>query len=355
MNPSAPGKVARMRLAIRWVCVAVVMAASVVGCVPDAGAQDEVVARVGDTEVMFAEVEESWNQTDASSRLRLLQQVYETRRRALDLVIGEHLVVREARARGITRAELLAAELPSRTSPITDEEVALIYERNLDSFGGRTLEQMQPEIQILLEQQRPTQTLHQFMAELRMTADDVIILLDPPRQAVELLADDPSRGPDDALVVIVEFSDFECSFCQRATATLGVLLERYGDQLRFVFKDFPLPNHPHAFKAAEAGNCAHEQGKFWEFHDKLFATQDALDVPSLKTYAGELGLDTEAFASCLDEGRHAAAVNRDLSIGRTSGASSTPTLFTNGRPVFGAFPLETFDQIIREELATAGR
>ena len=355
LNSPTLGKVARMMLAIRLVCFAVVMAASVVGCVPDAGAQDEVVARVGDTEVTFAEVEESWNQTDASSRLRMLQQLYEARRRALDLVIGEHLVARDARTRGITRAELLAAELPSRTNPVTDEEVALVYERNRNSFDGRTLEKMQPEIRMVLEQQRPTQTLHQFMAELRMAADDVVILLDPPRQAVDVLADDPSRGPDDAPVVIVEFSDFECPFCKRATATLDVLLERYGDQLRFVFKDFPLPSHPHAFKAAEAGNCAHEQGKFWEFHDKLFASQDALDVPSLKTYAGELGLDTEVFVSCLDEGRYAAAVNRDLSIGRSSGVSSTPTLFINGRPLFGAFPLETFDQILREELDAAGR
>ena len=355
MNRFRVGKVARMTLVTRWVCVAVVMAGSVVGCAPDAGAQDEVVARVGDAEVTFADVEESWNETDASERLRLLQQVYETRRRALDIVIGDRLIAREAQARGLTRAELLAAELPSRTSPVTDEEVARIYERNRSNFGDQTPEQIQSEIRMLLEQQRPTQALHQFMSELHAAADDVVVMLDPPRQAVDVLADDPSRGPDDAPVVIVEFSDFECPFCQRATATLGVLLERYGDQLRFVFKDFPLPNHPHAFKAAEAGNCAHEQGKFWEFHDKLFAAQDALDVPSLKAYAGELGLDAEAFASCLDEGRHAAAVNRDLSIGRSSGASSTPTLFINGRPIFGALPIETFDQIIREELAAAER
>ena len=251
-----------MKLVTRWVFVAVVMAGSVAGCAPDAGAQDAVVARVGDAEVTFAEVEERWNQTDASERLRLLQQMYETRRRALDIVIGDRLIAREAQARGLTRAELLAAELPSRTSPVTDEELARIYERNRSNFGDQTPEQMQSEIRMLLEQQRPTQALHQFMSELHAAADDVVVMLDPPRQAVDVLADDPSRGPDAAPVVIVEFSDFECPFCQRATSTLGVLLERYGDQLRFVFKDFPLPNHPHAFKAAEAGNCAHEQGKF---------------------------------------------------------------------------------------------
>ena len=244
-------------------------------------------------------------------------------------------------------------ELPSRTSPVTDEEVALVYERNQDSFGGRTLEQMQAQIWVILEQQRPTQALHEFMGELRLAADDVVVLLDPPRQEVAVLAEDPSRGPKDAPVVIVEFSDFECPFCKRATATLDALLERYGDRVRFVFKDFPLPSHPNASKAAEAGNCANEQNRFWEFHDKLFATQGALDVSSLKVYAVELGLDAAAFASCLDGGQYAAAVSRDLQIGRDSGASSTPTFFINGRPVLGALSLEVFDRIVREELATA--
>ena len=103
--------------------------------------------------------------------------------------------------------------------------------------------------------------------------------------------------------MIVEFSDFECPFCKRATATLDALLERYGDRVRFVFKDFPLSSHSTASKAAEAGNCANEQNRFWEFHDKLFATQGALDVSSLKAYAVELGLDAAAFASCLDGGQ----------------------------------------------------
>ena len=344
-----------MRLAIRLICFCVVAAAPAIGCVPSAGAQDDIVARVGDTEITSAEVEETWNETDAADRLRMLQQLYETRRRALDLVIGEHLVGRAAEARGITRDALLAEELPSRTAPVTDEEIARIYERNQGSFGDQTLEEMEPQIRTILEQQRPAQALQQFMSELRMAADDVVVLLDPPRQQIDVLVDDPSRGPGDAPIEIVEFSDFECPYCKRATDTLDVLLDRYGDQLRFVFKDFPLPSHPNAFKAAEAGNCANEQGKFWEYHDKLFATQEALDVAALKTYAGDLGLDAEAFATCLDAGRYAAAVTQDLQTGRSSGASSTPTFFINGRPVFGALPLDVFDQIIREELVFAKR
>ena len=265
------------------------------------------------------------------------------------------LIDREAQERGVDREELLAQELPSRTVPVTDADVERIYERNRDRFAGQTLDEMRSEIRTALEQQRPNEALREFMRELRMAAEDVVVTLDPPRQDVETLADDPSKGPADALVVIVEFSDFECPYCQRASDTMAELYDRYPDDIRLVYKDFPLPSHPNAFKAAEAGNCANDQGKFWEFHDKLFATQDALDVESLKAYAGELGLDASAFEACLDEGRHAETVSQDLTIGRSYGASSTPTLFINGRPVFGAMPFDLFDNIIREEIAAAQR
>ena len=346
-----------MTAGLRAPIVAGAMLVLLTGAASLAHAQDDgsIVARIGDIEVALADLDAAWDTDDAADRIRLLMQLHDTRRRVLDSVIGEHLIEREALARGVTREELLAAELPARTLPVADDEIQLIYERNKDRFEGQSLEDMQPVIRTAIEQQRPTQALNQFMKDLQVAADDVVILLDPPRQRIETLAEDPSRGPVDAPVVIVEFSDFQCPFCQRANDTLEELFEQYGGQLRLVFKDFPLPRHTFAFKAAEAGNCAHEQGKFWEFHDRLFASRDTLDVTSLKTHASELGLDPDAFVTCLDEGRYADRVDRDLSIGRDYGASSTPTLFINGRPVFGAAPFEMFDDIIREELATAGR
>lgn len=313
------------------------------------------VARVGDIVVTLGDVDAAWNENDAASQLRMLQQLYDARRRILDFVIGNHLIDREATTRGVSRDELLAEELPSRTLPITDEEVELVYERNREALGGRTLEDVRLEIQAAIERQRPTQALQQFMADLRRESDDVVLALDPPRQRVEILPDDPTRGPVGAPIMLVEFSDFQCPFCQRATGTLAELFDRYEDQIQFVYKDYPLPSHPDAFKAAEAGNCAHEQGMFWEFHDKMFVSQDALDVPSLNTYASELGLDATAFSACLDEGRYTERVQQDLRIGQLYGVSSTPTVFINGRPVMGAAPIETFDQIIREELAASGR
>ena len=313
------------------------------------------VARVGDVVVTLGDVDAAWNENDAGSQLRMLQQLYDTRRRVLDFVIGNHLIDREATQRGLSRDELLAEELPSRTLPITDQEVELVFERNREALGGRTLEDVRSEIQAAIERQRPTQALQQFMTELRGGADDVVMSLDPPRQRVEVLPDDPAKGPIDAPIVLVEFSDFQCPFCQRATGTLTELIDRYEDQIRFIYKDYPLPSHAQAFKAAEAGNCAHEQGMFWEFHDKMFGSQDALDVPALNSYASELGLDATSFSACLDEGRYRQRVQQDMQIGQRYGVSSTPTVFINGRPVMGAAPLETFDQIIQEELAASRR
>ncbi len=314
-----------------------------------------VVARVGGEPITATELEDAWRRSDAASRIRMLQQLYDTRRRALDIVIGERLIERETVARAMTRDALLAAELPSRTLPVTDEEVDQIYDRNKDRFGGRTAEEMRPEIRAMMEEQRPLQALQAYVNELRLAADDVVVLLDPPRQDVETSEDDAVRGPADAPIQIVEFSDFDCPYCQRATGTMAQLLDRYGDQIRFVYKDYPLPSHPNAFKAAEAGKCANAQGKFWELHDKMFASQGSLDIASLKTYASELGLDAAAFASCLDDGRYTQRVQQDLATGARFGVSSTPTVFINGRLVTGAVPYDVFDGIIREELALAGQ
>ena len=340
---------------LRATGIAMLVAAA--ACAPPSSAQgqaeEDVIAYIGDAAITFGDLDEIWRQEDPRGWMETLQGLYEERLRVLDTIIGDRLIDREAEARGISREELLEIELPPRAEDVTEVEIEQIYERNKDRLGGRTLEDMRPEIRDLLERQRPALALRTYMDELREVASDVLVSLAPPRQRIALHPGDRSRGPDDAPVVIVEFSDFECPYCGRATATLNALIDRYPDAIRFVYRDFPLPNHPNAFKAAEAGHCAHDQGMFWELHDRMFEVQDALDVDSLKSYAGELGLDAAEFSACLDEDRHAASVDREMAAGRSLGASSTPTLFINGRPIFGALPLEVFDRIVNEELDLA--
>jgi len=176
----------------------------------------------------------------------------------------------------------------------------------------------------------------------------------PTPGIIEVSADDdPAIGPEDAPVLIVEFSDFQCSYCARfATETLGQILDTYGDQVRFVYRDFPLTSiHPHAQKAAEATQCAHEQGKYWEYSDLLFQNQQALDVDSLKGYAQQLGLDTDVFNECLDSGQYASEIQKDLTEGQSYGVTGTPTFFINGRLLRGAKPFSAFQAMIEEELA----
>jgi protein-disulfide isomerase len=167
--------------------------------------------------------------------------------------------------------------------------------------------------------------------------------------------DDPSWGPDDASVVIVEFADFQCPFCARHNQqTLPGIKEAYGDKVQYVYRDFPLTSiHQFAQKAAEAGQCAQDQGLFWQYHDLLFDNQGALAVSDLKGYAEQLGADSGEFNDCLDSGKHQDEVLKDLQDGRTAGVTGTPAFVINGVLVSGAQPFAAFQTVIDQALVAA--
>ncbi len=164
------------------------------------------------------------------------------------------------------------------------------------------------------------------------------------------------RGPEDAAVTIVEFSDFQCPYCARfQEETLPQILSEYGDQVRFVYRDFPLTSlHANALKAAEASECADDQGKYWEYHDLLFQNQTALDDESLKGYAASLELDAATFDDCLASGKYTQEVAKDLQDGTEAGVQGTPSFFVNGMPIRGAQPYQAFQAAIEAALSEAG-
>jgi protein-disulfide isomerase len=168
-------------------------------------------------------------------------------------------------------------------------------------------------------------------ARLRKSAD-IKWLITEPAQPVQNISvdDDPSRGDATAPVTIVEFTDFQCPACAAMHPVLEEVLKSYGNKVRFVVRDFPLSMHENARKAAEAANAANAQGKFFEYIAVLFKNQKALDVPSLKKYASDLGLDRAKFDAALDRGVYAAEVKKDISDGELYGVGSTPTIFVNG-------------------------
>lgn len=160
----------------------------------------------------------------------------------------------------------------------------------------------------------------------------------------------PSKGPVNATVIIVEFSDFECPFCKVAQGPLQEVLHAYNQQVRLVFRALAPSSHPHAFQAAEAGYCAEEQGKFWEMHDMMFMHQDKLTIPSLKWMASQIKLNLALFTSCLDSKRYAKGVQENNAESEKLQLTGTPTFFINGRKLVGAQPFEKFKKIIEEEL-----
>ncbi|MBU0707112.1 DsbA family protein [Patescibacteria group bacterium] len=163
--------------------------------------------------------------------------------------------------------------------------------------------------------------------------------------------DDPSHGSPDAKVQIVEFSDFQCPFCEEASDTARKIMNDFGDNVYFVYRDYPdVENHPHAHKAAEAGECAQDQGKFWQMHDKMFLNQTNLNTVSLKQYAIQAGLDVDIFNECLDSGKYAQEVYDDLLDGYAAGVTGTPSFFINGIHVSGVIPLDVFRELIEELL-----
>ena len=167
------------------------------------------------------------------------------------------------------------------------------------------------------------------------------------------VGNNPARGSKDASVTIVEFGDFQCLYCERFfSQVLPEINKNYikSGKAKFVYRNFPLGFHEYAQKAAEAVECANEQGKFWSYHDKLFENPSAIDAKDLKRYAADLNLNTDKFNGCLDSGKMNAEVQKDIDDGTKYGVSGTPSFFINGMPLEGAQPYSVFEEIIKEEL-----
>jgi len=322
---------------------------------PSGQQTSEPAARIGDRVVTLQEIDERWRKAQPAEQAQALQTLYDGRKEALDAIIADMLIEQAAKAKGVDPTQFTEAEVARRVTPVTDEEVVVFFQGNQSQMQGRGLAAMGPAIRQFLQQQRRTTAYQAFVAELRKSGPPVRVLMDAPRYEVAVTPEDPSLGPANAPVTLVEFSDFQCPFCQRVMPTLKRLKEAYGDRIRIVWKDFPLTQiHPEAFKAAEAGNCAREQGKFWEFHDVLFGNQQALQPEHLKKYAADLGMNVTTFATCLDTAKHNDRVQAQMGVGSSLGVSSTPAAFINGRLVSGAQPYEVFAAIIDEELERAG-
>jgi protein-disulfide isomerase len=313
----------------------------------ESGGTPQPAATVAGTPIDLAEV-------DALVRPQLVElraREHQLRSQALDALVTRSLMEREAAARGVSPEALHQSEVVAKAT-VSEADVKSVYAANRARLGDASEADGMQQVRDALKQQRESERRNAFARDLRAKYE-VKVLLEPYRVPVEL-ADAPVRGNPRAPVTIVEFSDFQCPFCVRVRPTVKRVRDTYGDRVRWAFRHYPLDFHPLAQKAGEAAACAAEQGRFWEMHDRLWEKPSELQVPELKAHAQAIGLDAQAFATCLEAGRHAGLVERDFQAGQEYGVSGTPAFFVNGRLISGAQPFEAFQQVIDDELARAG-
>jgi protein-disulfide isomerase len=330
------------------VALIVTLAWGVVPGIVDAGELPSVVATVGGDSITTSEL----NQAIGASLFTLETEAYNQKVKILNQLIDQRLERDEAAARKVTVEALEKAEIEDKVAPVADADVNATYERVKARFSGKSEGEIKALISADFMRRNEQLRRNEFLRGLRSKTSSRI-LLDPPRLEVGD-GGGPSKGPKDAPVTMIEFSDFQCPYCGRAAPVVKRLADAYGDSLRLVFRNFPLSIHPQAPKAAEAAACARDQGKFWEMHARLFAHQDKMQIADLKAAGAEIGLDPRAFEECLDSGKHEAVWQADQKEAEGYGVSATPWFFINGRAVSGAQPYESFAQIIDDELLRRG-
>ncbi len=270
--------------------------------------------------------------------------LYEVRSSTLKGMIDELILENAAAAANLSSEDFLKQQAEA-TGEVSEDEIAAFYDENIERMGERDLDEVRDDISAYLTQQR----VATIVADLRDQAA-AEILLEPARVEVEAIG--PSKGPDDAIVTLIEFSDFQCPYCKRVVPTIEQIVAKYPTQVRFVFRNLPLNRiHSRAQPAAEAAACAGKQGDFWGYHDLIFENNRALSDEDFEGHASELGLEMEAFRQCVQNRETQQIVDTDLAAAESLQISGTPSFMVNGIPMHGALSLETLSEAIDAEIA----
>ncbi len=278
---------------------------------------------------------------------KLEQQIFEEREKALESAIATRLLNKEAERRGITSNELIDAEISPKIGEPTNQEIAEFY-NNQQGRINKPLREVREEIATILKRSKAQTHLSDFIKGLWANSE-VKLFLEPPRLPVNMEGV-RMRGAEEAPVTIVEYSDFQCPYCRRVQPVLSQIAEEYEGKVRWGFKDMPLADiHPEATRAAIAGRCADEQGKFWDLRTKLFE-QDLFTDGMYSEVAKELGIKEKPLLECMDSGKYDSAVQADFAEARSFGVDGTPAFLVNGVLLTGAQPIAVFRKTIDREL-----
>jgi len=338
---------------IRGALVGAFLLVALVACAQsseDSGSTESTVAaRFGDTVITVDEVE-----TEAGGQLvGLYQQIFQVKDQQLRSMIYAKLVEEAAAAEGITREAYLQREVVEKIPEPEEPQIQQVLNQYKSQLPPDEAVARQQVVAFL--KQQAGQQQEAMVRDRLFQAAEVEILLDPPRVNPVVEAYNPSRGPADAPVVLIEYTDYQCPYCVRAQPTIQAVRERYGDSVVHVFKNLPLPMHSQAKFAAEAALCAGDQGKFWELHDWLFANKDTISKDTVVAQAEALSLDVPIFTSCLDDRTYQEKVEADTNEAASFGIRGTPGFVVNGRILTGAQPLDAFVAVIDDELRRAGK
>jgi protein-disulfide isomerase len=259
------------------------------------------------------------------------EQVYTLRKQSLDVKINDLLLEQEAKKKNLAADALFDAEVIPRVKLVTEEDARKLYDEKKATVQG-SFDQLRPQIIQYLQSRAQAKAAEEYAEQLRNGATVQVFLKQPDPPVFDIAIDDrPWKGGANSPVTIVEFTDYECPSCAATQPILEEVAKEFGDKVKLVVRSFPLDQHRHAFKAAEAAEAAREQGKYWEYSALLFTNQKALEVDKLKEYASQLGLDRKKFDAALDSGRFSGKVKRDLADGGKVGVDSTPSVFINGK------------------------
>jgi len=249
----------------------------------------------------------------------------------------------EAKAKGMSADDFLK----SLGGEPSEEELHSVFEQYKSQLGGRNFDAVKEEIRDFLKSQKGNQA----MTEIAKKYEVKVEMAELPAVKKQVVAgNNPSMGPADAKVTVIEFSDFECPFCNRSQAVNKALREKYKGKIRWVFRDFPLPFHKQAMFAHIAVNCALPQNKYWEYFDLLFENSGKLSRENVINLSKKVGLEQTKFSQCIAQESVKKEIDEDMAYAKTIGVNSTPTFFINGMLVEGALPMESFEEIIEKEL-----
>jgi len=308
---------------------------------PGFGQKDSgVVAEIAGNKVTVEELEDK----QAGKLLQAKYKYYLAERDALDQFIDDQLLEMQAKKESVTLDELFKRHVAVHVPEPTEDQLRFYYE------GVQTDESYESARSHIIEtvhQLRTKKARDAYVAELRAQYG-VVIELSQPVAHVEI-ENAPRLGSENAPIQIIEFADYECPFCQKVNEDLARLREQFPNQVSLVYKDFPLPMHPLAARAAEAARCAGAQGKFWEFHDSLFQSK-RLQKSDLKDQARTLKLDGARFDQCLESGEQIAVVKKDAQEAQRLGLQGTPSFFINGHFMSGSIGFMKLREAVMQEL-----